>query len=271
MCADNAVNSPFDAIKKVSNKGVEFWMARDLYPYLGYSSWENFPNVIAKARQACKSSGDNPEHHFRDTTTMIEVGKSARRDVEDCFLDRYACYLVAMNSESSKPEVGLAQTYFAIQTRRQEISDGRLLSGSENRLELRDRVKVANKNLASTAKQHGVQNYSLFHHAGNVGFYGMNAAKAKARKGISEKDELLDCIGSLELSAHEFKAQLTKASIEKKPIRGQQGLEAEHKRMGKVVRNTVQKETGTSPEDLPAEPSIKKLGKKSRPKQIGPA
>jgi DNA-damage-inducible protein D len=245
-------------------------MARDLYPLLGYSSWENFPNAIAKAKQACEGSGQNPAYHFRETTKMIEVGKGAKRKVEDVFLDRYACYLVAMNSDTAKPEVGLAQAYFAIQTRRQEITDSKLLSVTESRAVLRDRVKIANKNLASIAKHAGVQSYALFYHAGHRGFYRMSLAEVKARKGIPEKDELLDCVGSFELSAHEFKAQLTKKSIEKKGIRGQASLQKEHERMGSVVRDTVHREIGTYPEDLPAEPSLKKLAAKRKVKELPP-
>jgi DNA-damage-inducible protein D len=259
MHQESLTNSPFDAIKKKTKRGVEFWMARELHPFLGYSDWRNFLKALERAKMACDGSGEKSKYHFVDTTTLMEIGKEGQRRVSDVFLDRYACYLVAMNSDTSKSEVALAQTYFAIQVRRQEIADAALLTAGEKRLELRDRVKRANNALVSMAQNAGVQNYALFHHAGHVGFYGMSMAAVKERKGISGDEELLDCVGSLELSAHEFKAQLTQKSIIIKNIRGQHPLEAEHQRMAKVVRDTVQKQIGTFPEDLPREPSLKKL------------
>ncbi len=155
-----------DGLKRFSKNGGEYWMGRDIQAILGYDKWENFKKVIEKAREGCKSAGAQPKYHFLDTGKMVLIGSGAQREKEDCFLTRYACYLIAMNGDPSKAEIGSAQTYFAIQTRRQEISD--LSLNDEKRLELRDRVKAAVKHLNSAAKNSGVVNYAFFHDAGYV-------------------------------------------------------------------------------------------------------
>jgi DNA-damage-inducible protein D len=256
--------------KKTTQHGAGYWTARALMQTLEYDRWENFEAVLEKAKAACGNSGVNVQNHFLETTQMVGIGSGAERKVKDFWLSRYACYLVAMNGDPTKPVIAAAQTYFAVQTRRQEIADSKLLTGNETRIELRDRVTNAHNELSSTAKHAGIQDYALFYHAGYQGFYRMSKSQVKAKKKIAKNDELLDCVGSLELSALQFKAELTKKSIEKKGIKGQKPLEREHQRLGEVVRDTVHKETGTFPENLPAEPSIKKLTKQTGPKQISP-
>lgn len=260
--------SPFDNIKKTTVKGIDYWLARELGPMLEYTTWDKFFNVIERAMLACKSSGTEPTHHFYQTGNMVQIGSGAMRDKEDWLLSRYACYLVAMNADASKPQVALAQTYFAIQTRRQEISDSKLLSNVEKRMELRDRVTLANKSLNSAAKESGVQSYALFHDAGYRGLYSMGLAGIKQRKKIPSKENLLDHAGQIELAANLFRATLTTDVLSKSTGRGEIQARDTHHRIGKSVRATIQKEGGTMPEDLPPEPSIKKLKSASKVKAL---
>ena len=193
--------------KRLTPNGAEYWMARDLQSMLGYASWENFESAIERARMACESAGGSTTHHFHATTNMITAGKGAQRERADLALSRYACYMIAMNADSGKQEVGYAQTYFAIQARRQEVQDQ--LAGTDRRLELRDRVKSANKNLTSAAKAAGVQKYGVFHDAGYKGMYGgIGKNGVQLLKGIPPNEDLLDCIGRAELAAHELTAHL---------------------------------------------------------------
>src|SRR3990172_9094638 len=141
------LQSTLDSLKRTANNGIEYWMARDILRPLGYLTWESFSNVIERAQKACESAGVNPNNHFRDATKKVEIGSGASAERADCYLSRYACYLIAMNGDPRKTEIGIAQTYFAVQTRRQEISDEN--SALEKRVELRERVSVAVKALNS--------------------------------------------------------------------------------------------------------------------------
>lgn len=164
-------------------------MARDIQLVLGHANWQNFQTVIERAKVACDGSGVNSRYHFIDTSKVIESGKGAKLERADCYLTRYACYLIAMNGDSTKLEVATAQAYFAVQTRRQELSD------QEKRIQLRDRVRKGNKLLAGTARSAGVTRFALFNDAGYRGLYGMGLADIKTRKRIPPKEDLLDCAG----------------------------------------------------------------------------
>lgn len=245
--------------KRVSGRGAEYWMARDLQPLLGYSRWEGFLNVIEKARMACTSSGVDASDQFRQTTKGITAGKGAQVVRQDFYLSRYACYLVAMNGDTSKPEVGLAQTYFAVQTRRQEIRDQEDVT---TRVELRERVKEANRALGSAAKNAGVQKYALFHDAGYKGLYGMGLSDLKAHKRIDPNDDLLDRAGRVELAANEFRITQTEDKLRRDRVKGEVPAIQTHLDVGEAVRRTIRQLGGTMPEDLPAEASIKRLTSK---------
>ncbi|MBI4823662.1 MAG: DNA damage-inducible protein D [Nitrospirae bacterium] len=253
-----------DNARKSTKNGGEYWMGRDIQQILGYSSWENFQKVIQKARMACESTGIDPNDHFLDTMKMVLIGSGAQRKKGDYFLTRYACYLIAMNGDSSKPEIGIAQTYFAIQTRRQEKYDK--LTADERRLQLRERVKNANLSLTSTAQNAGVQKYALFHSAGYRGLYEMGLAEIKQKKNIPSKEDLLDCAGRTELAANEFRITQTEEKLIRDSINNERGAINTHQKVGAEVRATIKKLGGTMPEDLPAEESIKKLTSKRKDK-----
>jgi len=188
---------------------------------------------------------------------MIETGKGAKREYDDFYLSRFACYLIAMNGDPSKAEVAAAQQYFAIKTREGELAK-RYLNAQE-RVKLRDRIRVANRHLAGAAKAAGVKEYGLFQNAGYMGLYGMSVVDIKRRKGIPPKEELLDRAGRLELSANEFRINLTENALQKEGPKSEQSAREAHLRIGKGVRATMKQETGKVPEDLPMEPSIKKI------------
>jgi DNA-damage-inducible protein D len=242
-----------DEKKREAPNGEDYWMARDIQQVLGYTEWRNFQGVIEKARLACDGAGVKSVHHFVDTNKVIESGKGAKLERADCYLTRYACYLIAMNAESSKPEVATAQTYFAVQTRRQEISD------QEKRIALRDRVRKGNKILHGTARGAGVTRFALFNDAGYRGLYGMGLADIKGRKSIPSKEDLLDCAGRAELAANEFRVTQTQQKLERERIQGESAAIHTHLIVGGEVRAAIKRIGGTMPEDLPKEEPIKKL------------
>lgn len=254
---DSVIND-LDATKRTSANGGEYWMARDIQPILGYAaSWENFQNVIKKARMACESSGEDSSKHFHDIVKKVQAGSNAMVPKADTFLTRYACYLIAMNGEASKSEIGIAQTYFAVQTRKQEKLDQ--LTNAERRLLLRERVKNANKSLASTAKNAGVQKYGLFQDAGYLGLYDMHLSDIKRHKGIDKKEDLLDRAGRTELAANEFRITQTEEILKSEMVNSEKHAIDAHLKVGKEVRNTIKKIGGKMPEDLATEEPIKKL------------
>ena len=192
---EDSIFKQIEACKRTSSEGSVYWMARDLLPILGYSRWENFVNVIDKARMACESASVDSTHQFLDTTKGIAAGKGAEVQRADVFLSRYACYLICMNGDPSKPEIGFAQTYFAVQTRRQEAHDQ--IVSTQPRIGVRERIRHANMKLNSAAKQAGVQHYGTFHDAGYRGLYGgLGKSEIETLKKIPPKEDLLDCIRS---------------------------------------------------------------------------
>jgi DNA-damage-inducible protein D len=258
----DAVMKALDGVRKLSKNGGEYWMGREIQPILGYDKWENFRNVIQKAAEACAAAGIEKKYHFLDTGKVITAGKGAKMERGDYYLTRYGCYLVAMNGEPSKPEIAAAQTYFAIQTRRQELSD--LSLNDEKRLELRDRVREAVKHLNSAASRSGVVNYAFFHDAGYRGLYGMGLQAIKAKKGISPKEELMDRAGRAELAANEFRFTQTEERLKAENTRDGNRAQTVHKEVARKVRQAIRDIGGTLPENLPAEPSLKKLSKNNQ-------
>ncbi len=254
----DAVINLLNARRKIAPNGQEYWMARDLLVILGYSEWRNFRGVIEVARVACDRSGVSSANQFVDTTDEMTGGKGAQIQRENLYLSRYACYLIAMNGDSSKPEIATAQTYFAIQTRKQEKYEQ--LTDEEKRIELRERVKLANRHLGGAAKYAGVQNFAVFYDAGYRGLYGgLGLAGIKNRKGIPDKEDLLDRAGRAELAANEFKPTQTEQRLTREKVQGHGNATRVHHEVGKEVRAAIARIGGTMPENLPAEESVKKL------------
>lgn len=257
MAYDDYV-AKLEACKRVPADGSEYWMARDIQPLLGYASWERFEAVIVRAQQACESAGVDPIHQFHKTANVITAGKGAQLERADWFLSRYGCYLIAQNGDVSKPEVGHAQTYFAVQSRRQELQDK--LTDTQRRALLRDRVTDANKKLMEAAKGANVQKYAVFQDAGYKGLYGgLGVDDIKRRKGIPDADQLLDCAGRVELAMNEFKTTQAEAKIVRERVNTEALAIRAHGDVAAEVRTAVRKMGGIMPEDLPAEPNIKKL------------
>ena len=244
----------FESIKHIDENGVEFWYARELMKVLNYSKWGNFIKVIDKAMKACKNSKMVIEDHFADVGKMVQIGSTAEREQKDYKLTRYACYLIAQNGDSRKKAIALAQTYFAVQTRKQEISrqEYEELSEDEKRLYTRKNVKDKNKFLFNTAKNAGVKNYGKFNNYGYKGLYNGETAKDIAhRKGISEKEDILDYMSSTELAANLFRITQTDEVLKNKNINNENDACKTHHNVGQAVRQTIKRIGGTMPEDLP--------------------
>jgi DNA-damage-inducible protein D len=226
----------FDGIRRVTSAGVEYWLARELQEYLGYDTWDKFEGAIHRAMDACDGSGVSSSQQFRGTAKMVRIGSGAQREVNDYFLSRYACYLVAMNSDPTKAKVALAQSYFAVQTRRQELADA--MTEDDKRLEIRGRVRESSTALNSTASRAGVTEFGFFHDAGYRGMYNASQRTVKKMKGIKPHEEFLDCVGPLELSANEFRIRLTEEKIRVDGVKGQDRAEGVHTSVGAKSRKS---------------------------------
>ncbi|NMY17585.1 DNA damage-inducible protein D [Pseudomonas sp. WS 5019] len=257
----------FDSIRHQDAEGNDYWLARELAPLLEYVQWRNFMQVVEKARQACQQSGNIIADHFADVSKMVELGSGAQREVEDVQLSRYACYLIVQNGDPSKPVIAHGQTYFALQTRRQELEDERKfaqLSEDEKRLAIRNELATHNKHLAAAAKDAGVDtplDYAIFQDHGYRGLYGgLGAKDIHARKGLKKSQKILDHMGSTELAANLFRATQTEEKLQRDQIRGKAQANQTHLEVGKKVRQTIEELGGTLPENLPApEHSIQQL------------
>ncbi|MEI8232200.1 MAG: DNA damage-inducible protein D [bacterium] len=256
-----SLHSNFESIKNVDDNGVEYWEARDLMPLLGYKVWQKSEFVIERATQACINSGESVKNHFNRTVKMVEIGSNTIREIKNWKLDRYACYLIAQNGDPYKKEIAEAQTYFAIQTRRQEIYEQ--MNADEKRLYIRGEVTIENKKLFSTAKRAGVTNFGSFNDAGYRGLYNMPLSDIEKKKKI-KKGELLDCAGTTELAANLFRITQTDEKLKQEGIRGQDRASATHFEVGKKVRKAIKDIGGIMPEKLPVETHINKIKNRKR-------
>ena len=267
----NKTEKNFESIKHIDENGVEFWYARELMEMLEYSKWGNFIKVIDKAKKSCENSNNTIFEHFADVGKTIKMPKNAEKTIEDMKLTRYACYLIAQNGDSRKKAIALAQTYFAVQTRKQEITrqEYENLSEDEKRLYTRQNVKDKNKYLFDTAKLAGVKNYGKFNNYGYRGLYnGENAKDIANRKGISEKEDILDYMSSTELAANLFRITQTDEVLKNKNINNEDDACKTHHNVGQAVRQTIKRIGGTMPEDLPTPNKSTKQIEKEKNKQL---
>ena len=255
----------FESIKHVDDDGNEYWYARELQKVLEYTEWRKFVGVIKKAINSCKTSNYVASDHFVGTDKMINLGKGGQRKVSDYKLSRYACYLIAQNGDSRKKVIALAQTYFAIQTRKQELLEEEYnsLTEDEKRFYQRDLTKKGNYFLNQTAKKAGVKDFARFHNAGYKGLYnGETANDIAKRKGLRYREDILDNMGSDELIVNLFRISQTNQKLINDNVQGEGNANDVHYNVGKEVRNTIKRIGGTIPEDLPTpDKSLKELEK----------
>ena len=260
-------HTTFENIKHSDDEGNEFWLARQLANVLEYSQYRHFIPVIERAKEACINSGQPVADHIEDVLTMVDIGSGAKRQVEDFRLSRYACYLIVQNGDPAKPVIANGQTYFAMQTRRQELADNvkfAQLSEGEKRLAIRNELATHNKHLAAAAKDAGVEtslDYAIFQDHGYKGLYGgLGNKEIHARKGLKKSQKILDHMGSTELVANLFRATQTEEKLKRENVRGKQRANDTHFEVGRKVRQTIKELGGTMPENLPVpETSIQQI------------
>lgn len=256
--------SLFESIKHINEYGMEYWTARELMPVLEYKQWRQFSDAIDRAKKACETSGNRVFDYFADARKIVKTGV-ATKEIEDYHLSRYACYLIAMNGDPRKKAIAMAQSYFAIKTRQQELSENfERLSEEQKRLAIRGELKHHNKSLADAAHEAGVEtsrDYAIFQNFGYMGLYGgLKAQDIAKRKGLKKGQAILDHMGSTELAANLFRATQTDEKLRRDHVKGKAAANTTHFAVGKKVRETIKELGGTMPEDLPTpDKSIKQI------------
>ena len=250
----------FDSIINTEEKeNIEFWYARDLQIRLGYKRWENFIETIKKAMQSCENAGIEVDNHFREVTKMVQIGSGARRNLQDYMLTRYACYLIAQNGDSKKEEIAFAQTYFAVQTRKQEIIEDRIKL--MNRLEAREKLKESEKQLSKNIYERGVDDlgFARIRSKGDSALFGgLNTMQMKAKYGIKGNRPLADFLPTLTIAAKNLATEMTNYNVTEKDMYGEESITDEHVDNNLSVRNMLNKR-GIKPENLKPAEDLKKL------------
>ena len=251
---DKNYNRTFEDIKQIDENGIEFWYARELMKVLTYKDWRYFDVVIEKAKIACQNSELTDIDHFVVDNKMVEIGSGAKREQKDYKLTRYACYLIAQNANPRLKIVALAQTYFAVQTRKQEITEKEysMLTEDEKRFYQRNLTRKGNYSLNQAAKNAGVKNFDKFHNSGYKGLYnGETADDIAKRKGLRYREDFLDNMGSEELAANLFRITQTESKLKRDNISTEKDANKTHYNIGKNIREVIAKNGGTMPEELP--------------------
>lgn len=262
----------FDDIKHIDENGNEYWEARELQNILEYKEWRKFKGVIEKAKTACELSNHLVYEHFVGTDKLSNRNNNAKVKIENYKLSRYACYLIVQNADPRKEVVALGQTYFAVQTRKQELTEKEynLLTEDEKRFYQRSLTKKGNFSLNQAAKNAGVRNYDKFHNYGYKGLYnGETADDIAKRKKLRYREDILDNMGSDELIANLFRISQTKQKLKRDHIQGENNANIVHYKMGKDIRTFIENQGGTMPEDLPTpKKSLKQIEKEGKNKFI---
>ena len=262
----------FEDIKHIDEEGNEYWLARELQIAFKYKEWRKFDGIINKSITACNNSNINANDQFVQVDKLIQHGKGGMRNIKDYKLSRYACYLIAQNGDSHMKVIALAQTYFAIQTRKQELSEKEysMLTEDEKRFYQRNLTRKGNYSLNMVARNVGVRNFDKFHNAGYKGLYnGETANDIAKRKKLRYREDILDNMNEDELVANLFRINQTKQKLLKDKVQGESNASDIHYEVGKEIRYTIKKLGGTMPEDMPTpKKSLKELEKENKELKI---
>ena len=266
-----AMKNAFDEIvKTIQEEAVEFWYARDLMALLGYDRWENFHKAIERAIDSCKASEIEPADHFRSVTKMVQIGSGAERAVKDYMLTRYACYLIAQNGDPRKEEIAFAQSYFAVQTRKQELIEERI--AYIERTEARGKLRESEKRLSQNIYERGVDDagFGRIRSRGDQALFGGKPTQEMKKKlGVSDKRPLADFLPTLTIAAKNLATEMTNYNVEEKDLQGESAITSEHVQNNQSVRDMLGSR-GIKPEELPPSEDIKKLERrvKSQEKKL---